>query len=160
MPFKRTSLAAVMVAAIAFSIPANRGAAEPQPPVRVLFCIADDASPHFGAYGCTWAKTPTIDRLAREGVTFDRAYTPTSKCSPSRAAILTGRYPWQLEAAANHNPFFPPEYKAFTEALADAGVAVGAAGKFWSPGVAKTADGSDRTNSIDRTWGIGPPGLA
>ena len=53
--------------------------AEPRP-VRVLFCIADDASPHFGAYGCTWAKTPTIDRLAREGVTFDRAYTPTAKC--------------------------------------------------------------------------------
>jgi arylsulfatase A-like enzyme len=128
-------------------------AAEPRP-VRVLFCIADDASPHFGAYGCTWAKTPTIDRLAREGIAFDRAYTPTAKCSPSRAAILTGRYPWQLEAAANHNPFFPPQFKAFTETLADAGVAVGAAGKFWSPGVAKTADGADRT------WGIGPPGLA
>ncbi|MFO0424541.1 MAG: sulfatase, partial [Planctomycetia bacterium] len=128
-------------------------AAEPRPPVRVLFCIADDASPSFGAYGCTWAKTPAVDRLAREGVTFDRAYTPTSKCSPSRAAILTGRDPWQLEGAANHNPFFPPQFKAFTESLADAGVAVGAAGKFWSPGVAKTADGKDRT------WGIGPPGL-
>jgi len=123
-------------------------------PVRVLFCIADDASPHFGAYGCTWAKTPAIDRLAQEGITFDRAYTPTAKCSPARAAILTGRYPWQLEAAANHNPFFPPNSMAFTEALADAGVAVGAAGKFWSPGVAQTADGADRT------WGIGPPGLA
>ena len=122
--------------------------------MRVLFCIADDASPSFGAYGCTWAKTPTIDRLAREGVTFDRAYTPTAKCSPSRAAILTGRYPWQLEAAANHNPFFPPQFKAFTETLADSGVAVDAAGKFWSPGVAKTADGKDRT------WGIGPPGLS
>ncbi len=126
--------------------------AEPRP-VRVLFCIADDASPHFGAYGCTWAKTPTLDRLAREGVTFDRAYTPTAKCSPARAAILTGRYPWQLGAAANHNPFFPPEFKAFTEALAEAGVAVGAAGKFWSPGVAKTAAGADRG------WGIDPPGL-
>ena len=74
-------------------------AAAPRPPVRVLFCIADDASPSFGAYGCTWAKTPAIDRLAREGVKFDRAYTPTAKCSPSRAALLTGRYPWQLEAA-------------------------------------------------------------
>lgn len=53
-----------------------------------VFCIADDASPHFGAYGCTWAKTPAIDRLAREGITFDRAYTPTAKCSPARAALL------------------------------------------------------------------------
>ena len=127
-------------------------AADPRPPVRVLFCIADDAAPHFGAYGCTWVKTPAIDRLAGEGVTFDRAYTPTAKCSPARAAILTGRYPWQLGAAANHNPFFPAEFKAFTEALADAGVAVGVAGKLGGPGVAQTADGADRP------WVVGPPG--
>jgi arylsulfatase A-like enzyme len=148
-PSRWIALAAILIAFAG----SGASAAETRPPVRVLFCIADDASPHLGAYGCTWAKTPAIDRLAREGVAFDRAYTPTAKCSPSRAAILTGRYPWQLGAAANHNPFFPPQFKAFTEALADAGVAVGAAGKFWSPGVAKTADGADRT------WGIGPPGL-
>jgi arylsulfatase A-like enzyme len=142
-------LTAVVVAAAAWV-----AAAADNGPSRVLFCIADDASLHFGAYGCTWVKTPTIDRLARQGTTFERAYTPTAKCSPARAAILTGRYPWQLGAAANHNPFFPAEYKSFTESLADAGVVVGAAGKFWSPGVAKTAAGADRT------WGIAPPGLA
>jgi arylsulfatase A-like enzyme len=142
-----------LLMAACLAVAGNAVAAE-QRPMRVLLCIADDASPSFGAYGCTWAKTPAIDRLAREGVAFDRAYTPTAKCSPSRAAILTGRYPWQLEAAANHNPFFPPQFKAFTETLADSGVAVDAAGKFWSPGVAKTADGKDRT------WGIGPPGLS
>src|SRR3954462_11941755 len=136
------------------------GAAEPKPP-NVLFCIADDASPHFGAYGCRWVKTPNIDRVAAAGVTFENAYTPTAKCAPSRAAILTGRYPWQLEAAANHQPYFPAKFKSFTEALSDAGVYAGSAGKGWGPGAATPADGKLRR------WGMtysgrgakaGPPG--
>ena len=121
--------------------------AGPQTP-NVLFIIADDASCHFGAYGCGWVKTPAVDRLAREGILFDNAYVPTSKCAPCRAAILTGRNPWQLEAAANHWPTFPPRYGAFTEALANQGIACGAAGKVWGPGVAQTASG------MPRTWGL------
>jgi len=115
---------------------------------NVLLVIADDASCHFGAYGCRWTTTPAVDALAREGITFDNAYVPTSKCAPCRAAILTGRNPWQLEAAANHWPTFPPEYMAFTEVLAAKGIACGAAGKVWGPGVAQTADGNQRT------WGL------
>lgn len=121
-----------------------------RPSPNILFCIADDASPHFGCYGCNWAKTPNIDRLAAGGITFRNAYTPTAKCAPSRAAILTGRYPWLLEEAANHQSFFPPMYKSFTEVLAEAGYGVGAQGKFWGPGIARTADGATRT------WGLMP----
>lgn len=113
---------------------------------NVLFIIADDASRHFGeAYGCSWAKTPNIDRLAKQGLVFDNAYTPTSKCAPSRAAILTGRNPWQLEEAANHQPYFPAKFMAFSEAFVKAGVSVGSEGKTWGPGDAKLADGSNRT---------------
>ncbi len=112
---------------------------------NVLFIIADDASSHFGeAYGCTWVKTPHIDRLAKQGLVFDHAYTPTSKCAPARAAILTGRNPWQLEAAANHQAYFPAKFLAFSEALTRAGIACGAAGKTWAPGEATRADGSPR----------------
>ena len=125
-------------------------AAVAAPPARpnVLFIIADDASCHFGAYGCSWAKTPNIDALAASGIVFDNAYVPTSKCSPCRAGLLTGRNPWQLEEAANHWPTFPPKYMAFTEAIAAQGVTCGAQGKVWGPGVAKTADGRPRT------WGL------
>ena len=115
---------------------------------NVLFIIADDASCHFGAYGCRWADTPAIDALAARGVVFDDAYVPTSKCAPCRAAILTGRNPWQLEEAANHQCTFPPKFRTFTEVLADGGVACGAEGKVWGPGVAVTADGAKRT------WGL------
>lgn len=114
-------------------------------PPNVLFIIADDASRHFGqAYGCDWVKTPNIDRLAKQGLVFDNAYTPTSKCAPSRAAILTGRNPWQLEEAANHQPYFPAKFMAFSEVLVKAGISVGSEGKTWGPGDAKLADGSAR----------------
>src|SRR5436305_14083259 len=75
---------------------------------NILFCIADDASwPHFSAYGTKFVNTPNFDRVAKEGILFNFAFTPLPKCSPSRAAILTGRYPWQLEEAADHNGIFP-----------------------------------------------------
>jgi N-sulfoglucosamine sulfohydrolase len=126
-------------------------AAEPAAPTvapNVLFIIADDASCHFGAYGCSWAKTPHIDALAANGIVFDNAYVPTSKCSPCRAGLLTGRNPWQLEEAANHWPTFPPKFMAFTEVLSSNGISCGVKGKVWGPGVAKTADGAQRT------WGL------
>ena len=116
---------------------------------NVLFIIADDASRHFGeAYGCNWVKTPNIDRLAKSGLVFDNAYTPTSKCAPSRASILTGRNPWQLEDAANHQPYFPAKFMAFSEAIAKAGIQTGGAGKTWGPGEAKLTDGSQRNFAL------------
>ena len=129
-------------------------AAAPAAKPNVLFIIADDASAHFGqAYHCDWVKTPNIDQLAKVGLVFDRAYTPTSKCAPSRAAILTGRNPWQLEDAANHQPYFPAKFMAFSEALAKAGVHCGGAGKTWGPGEAKLADGSARDFALGKTAG-------
>ena len=118
------ALTALMLAPFLAARAADATAARP----NVLFIIADDASRHFGeAYGCQWVKTPNIDRLAKQGLVFDNAYTPTSKCAPSRAAILTGRNPWQLEDAANHQPYFPAKFMAFSEALAKAGIQTGGA---------------------------------
>ena len=119
---------------------ADAGASRP----NILLCIADDASPHFGAYGCDWAKTPGLDRVAREGVLFTNAYTPNAKCAPSRACLLTGRNSWQLKQAANHMCAFPPEFKTYVEALSQHGYFVGKTGKGWAPGVAVDADGKPR----------------
>ena len=100
---------------------------------NILFAIADDMG-HAGAYGTRWVKTPSFDRLAGQGVLFLNAYTPNAKCSPSRACILTGRNPWQLEAAGNHWPYYPARFKSWMEALADGGYCVGFTGKGWGPG--------------------------
>ena len=100
---------------------------------NILFCIADDASyPFLGAYGCKWLKTPGFDRVAKEGLLFDNAYTPNAKCAPSRACILTGRNSWQLEAAANHSPHFPAKFKTYAEALGQNGYFVGYTAKGWA----------------------------
>ena len=112
---------------------------------NILFALADDWSyGHAGAYGCSWVRTPAFDRVAREGVLFTHAYTPTAKCAPSRASMLTGRNPWQLKAAANHWCYFPPEFKTYVEALAENGYFAGMTMKGWAPGVAVDADGKPR----------------
>ena len=113
---------------------------------NILFCIADDQSwPHASAYGCPWVNTPAFDRVAREGILFNNAFTPNAKCAPSRAAILTGRYSWQLQEACNHLCFFPSDYVTYLELFKDAGYATGFTGKGWGPGEPGTySDGSPR----------------
>ncbi|MCA9056195.1 MAG: sulfatase, partial [Planctomycetaceae bacterium] len=120
---------------------------------NMLFIIADDASLHFGeTYGCDWVQTPNIDRLAREGVAFDNFYVPTSKCAPTRAAILTGRNPWQNGEAANHQNFFPAELPTFTEALTANGMFCGSSGKVWGPGKAETTGGQKRDFGLNSSF--------
>lgn len=113
-------------------------------PPNVLLAIADDWGVHAGAYGTRWVRTPAFDRVAREGLLFTRAYTPNAKCAPSRSCLLTGRNPWQLGAAANHVPFFPPEFKVWPEALVERGWFVGFTQKGWGPGIATNRQGRAR----------------
>jgi len=113
---------------------------------NILFCIADDAFwQHMSAYGKTkWVNTPGFDQVAEKGLLFTHAYTPNAKCAPSRASILTGRNPWQLEEAGNHNPYYPAKFTTFIEALEKHGYQVGYTGKGWAPGVAGQINGKPR----------------
>jgi arylsulfatase A-like enzyme len=68
------------------------------PPPNIVLILADDLSPgSVGCYGATKIKTPNIDRLAQEGRMFHNAYAPNSVCSPTRYALLSGRYAWRNE---------------------------------------------------------------
>lgn len=100
---------------------------------NILFCIADDAS-HFGCYGHEFAKTPNIDRLAKDGAIFNAMFTPNPKCAPSRACILSGRHPWELGPAGNHFSKFESKYPVYPKMLEDNGYHVGFTGKGWGPG--------------------------
>lgn len=112
---------------------------------NILFAIADDASfPHMSAYGCEWIETPFFDRVASEGILFQNAYTPNAKCAPSRSIIITGRNSWQLEAAANHWPFFPAHIKSVFEVLKENGYFTGYTQKGWGPGIALDKEGNPR----------------
>ncbi|EAZ79714.2 heparan N-sulfatase [Algoriphagus machipongonensis] len=124
--------------------------AYPQKP-NILFAIMDDVTyMHMGAYGCEWVNTPNFDRIAKEGILFQNAYTPNAKCGPSRSNILTGRNSWQLEEGANHWSYFPSKFKSFAESLSEHGYHVGYTGKGWAPGVAKNEDGSARDLLVNR----------
>jgi arylsulfatase A-like enzyme len=72
----------------------------PQPDVIVLLTDQQRADA-FGAAGARDLHTPTMDRLAREGVLFSRAFAATPQCSPSRAALITGRYPHRTGVMGN-----------------------------------------------------------
>jgi arylsulfatase A-like enzyme len=97
---------------------------------NVVLIIADDmAWDDCGAYGNPRVKTPNIDRLAREGMRFDRAFVTASSCSPSRSSIITGRYPHNTGAEELHWPL-PPEQVTFVEKLKVSGYWTAAAGKW------------------------------
>ena len=55
----------------------------------------------LGCYGAPVCRTPNIDKLASRGVRFSTAFTPTSPCSPARAALFTGLYPHKNHVLAN-----------------------------------------------------------
>lgn len=96
---------------------------------NILWISIEDASPRIGAYGDSLARTPTIDRLAREGMTFTNAFTVAGVCAPNRSAIITGMYQNSIgthhmrtthESPGLPTPYSavpPPYVKTFTEYL-------------------------------------------
>ncbi|MBO9153475.1 sulfatase [Chitinophaga sp. GCM10012297] len=102
---------------------------------NLLFVITDDQSfPYASAYGTPGVRTPVFDAIAASGVLFNNAFAAAPQCSPSRAAILTGRNIWQLEEAGTHSSYFPNKFPVFTTLLRNAGYATGYTGKAWGPG--------------------------
>jgi len=91
-----------LTVALAGTFPAGtaHGQAAPPTPARrpnMVFILADDLGQRdLGAYGSTFHETPHLDELARRGVRFTQAYAACGVCSPTRASLLTGRYPARL----------------------------------------------------------------
>ena len=71
---------------------------------NVVFILADDMSRDtWGAYGGKECKTPNIDRLAKDGARFDRAYCTVAMCAPFRQELYSGRSPWRTGTLPNHS---------------------------------------------------------
>ncbi len=84
------------------------GAAPPTQP-NVVLILADDLGwTDLSCYGSDLYETPHLDRLARDGMKFTQAYSACTVCSPTRAAILTGKYPARLHVT-DWIPGLPPE---------------------------------------------------
>ncbi|MEZ4829058.1 MAG: sulfatase [Bacteroidia bacterium] len=110
------------------------GFAQNQRP-NILFLIADDWSyPHAGVYGDQAVRTPAFDRLAAEGALFSNAYTASPSCSPSRASILTGRYPHENRSGGNLWSEWPAGIPTYVDLLGKNGYFSGSTRKGWGPG--------------------------
>jgi len=88
----------VLVLVALASIITGSKAYKPTEKVNVLFIVADDLNCALGAYGDPLAKTPNIDRLAKEGLLFTEAHVQYPLCGPSRVSFMTSLYPDQTKS--------------------------------------------------------------
>lgn len=98
---------------------------------NILWLSCEDIGPHLGCYGHPHAHTPTLDRLAAEGIRYGNAFTTAPVCAPNRSSIITGVYSTTL--GSHHmrsggegvrrsiKPQLPPEVRCFTQYLRQAG---------------------------------------
>src|SRR5688572_1914327 len=111
----------------------------------VLILVDDFGATDLGCYGSQFYETPNMDRLAASGMRFTQAYSACTVCSPSRAAIMTGKYPARLHLTdwiAGHSypwaKLKPPEWtqhlpleeRTIAEALKPLGYASASIGKW------------------------------
>lgn len=128
MMCSKACAALVVAAAVAMT-------AQAEPPNFVVFLADDQGYGDLSCYGHPTLRTPHIDRLAREGMRFQAAFLTTSSCSPTRASLLTGRYPHATGAEDLHQPL-PAQQKSLARYLRQAGYHAAAVGK-WHLGEAE-----------------------
>ena len=87
----KTCLSSLLTLVVLVGLAGPASAADAKRP-NILFIMSDDhAYQAISAYGSVVNKTPNLDRIAQEGMRFDRCYVTNSICGPSRAVILTGK---------------------------------------------------------------------
>jgi N-sulfoglucosamine sulfohydrolase len=119
---------------------------------NIIIMIGDDISWNdFGAYGHPVIRTPNIDLLAENGIRFNRAYLTASSCSPSRASIITGRYPHNTGGPELHTDLAENQI-AFPKLLKEAGYYTAQAGK-WHFGSSGDKAAGVVAPAFDRTGG-------
>ena len=105
-------------------------------PTNILLIVTDQQRiDTVGAYGSTICRTPHMDRIAREGLRFTNAFTPTGLCSPVRCSLMTGLYPHAHKVLTNISLHpvreeLDPADDRLTPALRAAGYRLGCVGKW------------------------------
>lgn len=102
---------------------------------NILLILADDWSyPYAGVYGNKAVRTPNLDQLAKNSVVFTQAFCASPSCTPSRSAILTGKYPHNLGEGVNLVGKLDTTEITYVDLLKKYGYAVGYERKGWAPG--------------------------
>src|SRR3954454_6163007 len=141
LPLRAVAIICVGCAVLSLATTLHAQAVPPlpttQPRPNVIIILADDMG--FSDIGCYGGEihTPSVNRLAKEGVRFTQFYN-MARCCPSRAALLTGLYPHQAGIGAMNQDLGKPAYRGelndrcvtVAEALRDSGYRTGMAGKW------------------------------
>ncbi len=113
------------------ALPVGARAETPARRPNIVWLSCEDIGPHLGCYGDPLAVTPTLDKLASEGVRYTNAFTTAPVCAPNRCSVITGVHAATL--GAHHmrsgaegakmpdKPALPPEVRCFSQYLRDAG---------------------------------------
>jgi arylsulfatase A-like enzyme/Flp pilus assembly protein TadD len=140
----RLALAAAVTASYAGATngaPVKTAAAKARPRPNVILITIDTLrADHVGCYGAQQVKTPTLDRLAADGVVFERAISQVPLTWPSHAVILTGTYPFQNGVQDFTGQPLAPQFRTVAQAFQHAGYATGAVVSAFV---------------LDRSWGLG-----
>ncbi|MXX63216.1 MAG: sulfatase-like hydrolase/transferase [Holophagales bacterium] len=136
--------------------PGPDGAGRPERPNIVLIVADDLGYGDLGSYGSSTMRTPRLDRLAAEGVRFTAAYAAAAVCSPSRAGLITGRYPqrhgYEFNLVGRDLEFgLAAEERTLGDLMRGAGYATGYFGK-WHLG--RSADRHPLSRGFDEFVGV------
>lgn len=147
----------LLVALLVIAVFGGAHATESRQP-NILFLLADDLGyGDLGCYGATDIRTPNLDRLARQGVRLTDFYANGVVCTPTRCALMTGRYPQRIGGLEGSIPpgrrhlGLPAQEKTIAQMLREAGYATAMSGK-WHLGY--TEDRAPNAHGFERFFGL------
>jgi len=127
-------IAAAGLGACAATVTAHAGAGPRKPPNFIVIFADDMGYGDLGCYGNPTIRTPNLDQMARDGMRMTSFYVAAAVCSPSRAALLTGRYPVRCGMPGNTGPnsdkHLPESEVTLAQALKSEGYRTMAIGKW------------------------------
>ncbi len=119
----------VLFFALLLALAGVAGATEDRP--NIILCMADDQGWGDTSYnGHPWLRTPHLDAMSREGVTFTRFYSAAAMCSPTRGSVYTGRNPYRYGITYAMKGMLEPTEIPITSILKKAGYTTGHFGKW------------------------------